>query len=273
MKILLLNTMPLYPVNNGAKLRVWNLLKLIAKHHEVTCIAMHTDTDEPDDTQTETAREFLSDLVYVKRPLSRGFRIVNGIKSLSGGQPFTYLNFYFPVFAEAIIRVMSEKDFDLVHAHHIHTLQYLDLFKDKAILLESHGIASEQWRLYGLKQRNPLRKYFCLHQANLLDRVEEEMNRSCDAVISCSERDKEQLENLCPEVPNVCIPNGVDTEYFIYPETEEERHSLVYTSAFDYVPNADAVVHFARNVFPNVTDVTATQHADGSDQFRSPAYR
>lgn len=261
MKILMLNTMPLYPANNGAKLRVYNLLKQISKRHDVTCIAMHTEHDKPSPAELQAARAFVSEVRMVQRPVSTVFRGANALKSLLMGKPFTCLNFNFPAFAKAIEEALDETDFDLIHCHQLHTLQYVDLFLDKPVLLESQGIAAQQWRGYGLGEgRNPLLKHLCLHQARQLDQSEKNLDALCDAIISCSPRDQEFLEGLCPEVPNVCIPNGVDTSYFTPQATEEEPHSLVYTSAFDYVPNADAVVHFVNDVFPRVVERCPDAH-------------
>ena len=255
MKILMLTTMPFMPTHNGSRLRTFNLLKHIVRNHEVTCIAMFTRDPAPSENDIAEMNELVHELVLVERPLSRQRRIINGVKSLLTGRPFTYLNFDFPAFANSIRRAMNNTDFDLVHARHIHTLQYIDLFLDQVILMESEGIAHEQWIMYGREQKSSLfRSSFCLHQAKQLRRVEVDMNRQCDAVISCCERDKKILEALCPEVPNICVPNGVDTEYFTCDDTEEEPHSIVYTSAFDYVPNTDAVVNFARRIFPKIIE-------------------
>ncbi len=250
----MLSTMPFYPPNSGSRLRVWNLLPFIAKRHKITFLAMYVQGHEPARKDIEQMKSQVHELKLVAMPRSLPVRILNGVKSLVSGRPFTYLNFDFPAFSDAIRQAMRKTDFDLVHTRHIHTLQYLPLFRDKPILLESEGLPAEQWRMYGQRQKNLFRRYFSLQQANLLDKVEIEMHRQCDAVVVCSERDKEVMSKACPKVPYTCVSNGVDTTYFTCPKTQTEPHSLVYTSAFDYVPNADAVVHFTSKVFPRVLE-------------------
>ena len=251
MNVLHLTTMPLWPVNNGARLRTWNLLKHVAAKHTGTLLAMYTHADAPSENDREQMASLVPDVRLIPRPTHKAFRIANGIRSLATGDAFTYLNFRFSAFAQAIEKILEEKDFDLVHCHQNHTLLYRHLFADKAILLDSHGLGATQWRAYGgNKGNNLLVRAFCLYQARLLDRLEGDMNNGCDAVLTCSELEMKSLQEKCPDVPYFFIPNGVDTEYFSSPPVEEEPFSLVYTSAFDYVPNADAVVQFVQKTLP-----------------------
>jgi len=48
----------------------------------------------------------------------------------------------------------------------------------------------------------------------------------------------------------ICIPNGIDTDYFHPEDRDRERHSVLFTGNFAYAPNLEAVVYFARQVMP-----------------------
>ena len=49
------------------------------------------------------------------------------------------------------------------------------------------------------------------------------------------------------------VPTGVDTEYFQpAPDLESREPEMVFTASMDWMPNEDAVLYFARDIFPLV---------------------
>jgi glycosyltransferase involved in cell wall biosynthesis len=72
-------------------------------------------------------------------------------------------------------------------------------------------------------------------------------------VIVCSENDAELLLKYAKKDLNVeVVPNGVDIDYFTPdPKLEDEsKNIIVYTGAFMYEPNVDAVFFFVQQILP-----------------------
>jgi glycosyltransferase involved in cell wall biosynthesis len=66
---------------------------------------------------------------------------------------------------------------------------------------------------------------------------------------------KREIGSYAENVPHekLCfIKNGIDIEFFQPSESREKGSVVIFTGAMDYFPNADAVVQFARHVFPIV---------------------
>jgi len=91
-------------------------------------------------------------------------------------------------------------------------------------------------------------------QSQCLRKVERAAFVACDLVISCSEVDKELALDLVPSAKICVVGNGVDTAYF-RPSSKWKRApmpTLLFTGAFDYGPNVDALRYFITDIFPLV---------------------
>jgi glycosyltransferase involved in cell wall biosynthesis len=63
-----------------------------------------------------------------------------------------------------------------------------------------------------------------------------------------------------PGIKPVCVPNGVDVDYFAPLHGPTKRHSLIFVSTMTWYPNVDAVLFLLRDIWPAlktlVPDVT-----------------
>jgi glycosyltransferase involved in cell wall biosynthesis len=76
--------------------------------------------------------------------------------------------------------------------------------------------------------------------------------KSFELAILNSAVDERALNELSAGLRTLTIPNGVDMEYFAPDSTPTEEDRIVFTGVMDYAPNADAVLHFAREILPVV---------------------
>jgi glycosyltransferase involved in cell wall biosynthesis len=82
-------------------------------------------------------------------------------------------------------------------------------------------------------------------------------------VIAVSDADADALRQLDPALKVHVIPNGVDTADYqretVVP-IELPSNSLVFTGTMDFRPNVDAVLWFAREVWPSVKAAIPDAH-------------
>jgi glycosyltransferase involved in cell wall biosynthesis len=97
-------------------------------------------------------------------------------------------------------------------------------------------------------------------------RFEGETVARFDRVLAVSDVDRDTLQRLYPRelaAPVSVIPTGVDTTYFA-PAAEAPQYArrIVFTGSMDWLPNADGVLYFCREVLPLIRaaepDVTFT---------------
>jgi glycosyltransferase involved in cell wall biosynthesis len=78
--------------------------------------------------------------------------------------------------------------------------------------------------------------------------------RGLDGAIGVSPTDTRLLKHTAGVRQAVTIPNGVDTDYFHPTAARAESGSLVFWGRLDFEPNADAVLWFARRVWPKLRE-------------------
>ena len=72
----------------------------------------------------------------------------------------------------------------------------------------------------------------------------------CAACLVVSEQDAAAARSMLGATMVRIVPNGVDTAYFTPSPGPAEPGALLFTGRMSYEPNADAAIHFVRDVLP-----------------------
>jgi glycosyltransferase involved in cell wall biosynthesis len=164
------------------------------------------------------------------------------------------------VATEVLSRFAKEQRYDLAHFDLISVAPYRRLFADVPATLGYHNIESHMMLRRAEKDRNWPRKLYLWQEGKRLARYERRVAHEFAGHITCSELDSVRLRELVPDIEPVCIPNGVDVDYFAPLHRPAKRHSLIFVGTLTWYPNADAVVFLLREIWPAlkaiVPDVT-----------------
>jgi polysaccharide biosynthesis protein PslH len=246
-EVKVLMAMPFSPVppDFGGALRLYHLLRQLAKRHNVTVLTYGTAEDG-----ARIRQEF--DLPHV-RTVAPTWKAV----SRRGGQlfsTFTRHSFFQQsvtggVFAAELDSILNEQKFDVVQTEVSHLGPFT--LKTAALkVLDAHNVEYDNFRR--MYQRAPwgLKK---LHYGLEYRKMKADELNWCgmqDIVLTTSDRDK-ALFSKDVRTPVFVVPNGVDTGYFT-PTTaiEPEPHSLVFTGMMAYPPNNDGITWFLDEVLP-----------------------
>jgi len=256
MRILFLSRWYPYPPSNGSKLRIYNLLRGLADCHEVTLISF---ADEPDGEL---------DLVGLQS-LCRNIQIVpwkpfqpESSKALLGffnPKPRSFIDTFSSKMKECIEQELSSNIYDAVIASQIDMAAYSPFFRQTPALFEEIevGVHYEQFmqaaslrhRLrYGLtwlKHRHYLSSL--LHNFQACTVVSEKERRTIAPIVNGS--------TITEVIPN-CI-NLADYRGFQDPV---QPNTLIFTGAFSYFPNYEAMKWFLANVFPLIQSQNRNVH-------------
>lgn len=248
MRILFLSSWYPYPPNNGIKLRNYNLLQGLAKHHEVSLISF---TDRQDvDSKDATIRSFCRD-VHVVPWEAYEPRNQQSILGLFSNTPRSIIDTYSIDMENCINEALSWQNFDLIIASEITTASYAHWFQKNPSLFEDPelGVIYDQYAnadssLYRLrngltwiKQRFYLKRLLSHFQA-------------CTVV---SEREKQLLRMAVPEYQTIeVIPNCINLSHYSGFSDRVSPDTLIFTGSFKYRVNYDAMVWFLQKVFPSI---------------------
>ncbi|EFO79497.1 glycosyl transferase group 1 [Oscillochloris trichoides DG-6] len=261
MKILFLSPYPAYPPRGGGALRIWNLLRGLAQHHDITCLSFAPDAAAVAALAPMRAHCRLATVIGPppRRLTQRAWT------TLASPLPDLALRNATPAYREALSRLLAAERFDLVHAASLEMADYgllarqfgvplisLDQFNAEYLLQRRAALSDLRRGVVG-KPRALLGGVYSLVQWRKLVAYERRVVRDYDRVLVVSAEDRAALARLAPQASLHVIPNGVDTGYFAPGVTDQGIPTdLVFTATLDYRPNIDALVWFVQQVLPRI---------------------
>lgn len=245
-RILFLSRWFPYPASNGSKLRIYNLLRGLAAHHQISLISFNDQPDQPVD------RSGLEPICQTIEVVPWQAYNPNGRRAkfaFFNPQPRFLIDTYSPEMAAAIDTAVANGRFDLIIASQIDMAAYAPHFGTLPALFEEAEIATlyEQyhqaghWRekaRYGLTWAKH-RRYL----SHLLPRF-----AACTVV---SGREKQLLQTaVAAKLPIEIIPNCLNLADYADVQPTAVANQLVFTGAFTYQPNYQAMCWFVAHVLP-----------------------
>ena len=249
MKILFLcHRMP-YPPERGGKIRPFNMIRHLARSHEVTVATLARTAQERADA--EGLRRFCDEL-HVGRLSGFGAWARFGLYGLTG-RPATFGYFHSPGLYRTVQGLLAARGFDAIFVHCSSMGAYVAGHEGCRTVMDFGDADSEKWFEYSRTAPIPLSWAFGLEGKRVRE-AERRLGAQFDAGSVNAPREREVLAAYVRS-PIAVIPNGVDLEYFqpgrqAGPGYVPSR--LVFTGNMSYRPNVDAVVHFAADVLPRV---------------------
>lgn len=241
-----------YPPDKGDKIRSWRLVEHLARRFRVHLAAF---VDDPADFAHEAFLNSVCESVFLA-PLSPRAARVKSAAGFLTGEPLTFAYYR-----------------DAAMARHVERLRARDLAAEFAFsssmapyIAAQHGTRprfvdlcdadSEKWRQYAQEGRGPMRLVYA-REAKRLAIAEAAMINWANAAFAVSPAEAGLL-NAMPDMRRqvtVC-GNGIDSDYFSPRPlaAPADAAEIVFTGAMDYAANVDAVVWFARDVWPVIRD-------------------
>jgi len=250
MRLLFITPRPTYPLDSGDRIRMYHLIKNLAKNHQIYLISFIEDKGQS--KAMDRMREFCGAVRCVYRPGYARTNIVRKVFKFFAGGSYFIDDFYSEEMRRIIKEMVSTCKFDLVHFDFIEVGQYVDDIKGIPTVLTEHDIFYLKTQRY-LKAKQPfLERLGTLREWMKLYQYEPKIWDKFDHVIATSTHDAAMIKSRRPNTKVSVVPNGVDTEFFNIKEFEKEATdeiSLVYTGTLNNIANRDAVLFFYHKIF------------------------
>ena len=153
----------------------------------------------------------------------------------------------------------NASSYDLLYFHHVRSVEWYEDVSVPAVL-DYHDAISLNYKGVLEEVSGPWRLFYQWEQPRLLGYELSCLNRFSHSFI-CSPADRDYLlkeyqvrtgENHSSSIS--VMPMGVKEELVESNLCAQEEPWIVYLGKMNYLPNEDAVVHFAREVFPLIQD-------------------
>jgi len=252
--LLLLTQRIPYPPNKGEKIRHFQILKHLAKSHNVYLGCL---VDDPDDWRhVETVRSFCAD-AYVAR-LDRRYDALSHLKALGRGDALSVALYRDRGLAEFVSRTLETVRPDIVFVCSSNMAPYVlgHPHRGRRRIVDLVDVDSEKWRAYAAKGLGPMRWLYG-REARKVFALERLVALEADWSTFVSDAEADLFRHLVPERAEniVGISNGVDCAYFDPEGGFAAPYNVgvpnfVFTGTMDYVPNVDAVTWFVADILP-----------------------
>ncbi len=251
MNVLFLTSRFPYPPIGGDKLRAYHLIQHLATRHRVTVVAAYErekDLQALDEFRNRVHRVVP---VHIPKPISY-WKAFLGIFRRS---PLQCHYYYTARLQQVVDRELASGEVHLVFVHLIRMAQYVRnrrQVKRFIDLTDAISLNYERAKTY----RSGWFKWVNLVEHRRVRRYEAQIVREFDRSFVISEVDRDYLLNLAPGAPLEVLENGVDLTYFHPPEQwPDAPRRIVFLGNMRTFPNQDAVLFFARHVFPRLRAV------------------
>jgi sugar transferase (PEP-CTERM/EpsH1 system associated) len=252
LRILLVSPWVPWPPHDGARIRILNTVRHLARRHRVTLVAPLRSRAEP----AMAARLApLCDAV-VTAPLPGGALAVarRALRGALQGRPLVESVHRGPALAAEIRRLTARDDYDIVQVEFSWFAAHLGDVAPGCrarTVLSMHNVESLRFARELSGRTTPARRVVLAWDQVLAAGWEERVVGGVDGVSTVSEADRRWVARAAPGAVVAVSPNGVDTEHFQPPGTPAGR-SLIFTGAMNYPPNVDAATWFCGEIWPRV---------------------
>ncbi|MCK5160615.1 MAG: glycosyltransferase [Candidatus Aureabacteria bacterium] len=252
MNVLFLTIRLPYPLDSGANIRTFNLIKYISERRNVILLSIFGSKRDNNEALAHLAKYCKEvKVVFNKERFSKAALFLKLICSIFTEKPATIFKYYFPDAKTKVLEIISTKKIGLIHCDHLHMAQYVEHITDIPKLLDEHNIEHLLIKRYVKEQKNLIKKLLVLFfQYVKLKKYESAMAQRFDYCTVVSDVDKKSLESIAPGVSAYVISNGVDINFYKPQQIEPQPNNLVFTGGMDWFPNEDAVLYFCDKVYP-----------------------
>ncbi|MCX6894527.1 MAG: glycosyltransferase family 4 protein, partial [Verrucomicrobia bacterium] len=257
MNIVWLKTGPLHPLDTGGKIRTFNMLRALARQHQVTYLSL-CPPGIPENIR-QSAAEYCRRAAWIPwreaRKGSVAFYSQLVANQIGSKLPFVIQKYRSAKMALAIHELDRLGTCDLIVCDFLTPAVNL-IWPGRPLrtptLLFQHNVESLIWQRMQANATG-LKRAYLRGQWRRMKKFEQESGRRFDGVVAVSEEDAAVFRREFG-LNNVlgAVPTGVDCDFFAESRTPRQEHSLVFLGSMDWMPNIDAVEFFTAEIWPAV---------------------
>lgn len=254
MRILWIKTELLHPVDKGGKIRTYQMLRALARRHDVKYLCLD-DGNRADDAE-QLAKEYCSDLEVVRfSPPEKGSLrfYVALFWNLFSSLPYAIDRYRCDRFSHAISE--HARTADLVVCDFLAPSINVSQLAAPVVLFQ-HNVEAMIWQRHASVPQHPFRRAYMSLQARRMSRFEASECRRFNRVIAVSEADAEVMKSKYGVTRVSHVGTGVDTGFFTRSANSASdgapSKDIVFVGSMDWMPNDEGIRWFVSDVFPLV---------------------
>jgi glycosyltransferase involved in cell wall biosynthesis len=253
MRILFVSPYFPIPQRSGGKVRVFHVLRELARTEQVTLACYLSRQSEPFVREIEQwgVEVHVLPREVRRRPLSRHLRFLPTPIPFSLVDPDRRMQ-------KMVRGLWAAGDYDLLQVEFL-AMAYVaegSTFEGRRFLTHHYSATDHYRRALRIRAKTSARYWIEWIESAKVPAYEREMLERFSSVFVTSEQDRMLLSAVSPSARLVVANNGVDTAFYQSARSDDDRRSklLVSTCSFLTDTNIDSVVWFVEEAWPRIVD-------------------
>ncbi len=250
MKILWVKAGGLVPPDIGGKIRSYNILRQLAKHHQITFFSFYAA--HANDVHEELGQTFHRVVcIPLELPSPKGAgELLNYAAHLLSREPYNLTKYCRPIVREKLRALLRQTTYDVILCDFLASAGVIPWDWPCPKILFTHNVEAAIWQRHHEVSRNPLWKAVSWVEWKRMEVAERRYLQKADHVFAVSHNDRDMFAKFLDPLKLSVIQTGADTEFF-QPRAESEiPNSLVFIGSMNWLPNEDGIFYFVNEIFP-----------------------
>ncbi len=253
MKVLMLTPYLPYPPSSGGQVRSYNLIKNLAKKHQITLFSLIKSEEEK--KYIFELEKFCREVFVFRRP-RKPWTIRNILRTGFGFYPFLVVRNLSSEEKKMVSKKLLEEKFDLIHAETFYTMPHIPETKIP-ILLVDQTIEFQVYQHYADSSSFWFIKPFLYLDVFKIKFWEVRFWRKATRVVAVSENDKKKMLMLEPNLRVDVVPNGAGEDLLNLWEKRRidfKKPIVFFQGNFSWLQNTEAARILAKEIFPKIKE-------------------
>jgi glycosyltransferase involved in cell wall biosynthesis len=253
-RILVVCPGPIYPIEMGSQVRMYNMIRGLSKDHCVDVIAKVPEKGHLTNEYSAKIKNICSKYYPILAPNKENIfkRIYYKIKRVfieSGLIPDILFYYSITKLQKKILQIANSKKYDIILCNYWYSCSFYDKLRYRPYLaLDTHDLNFEKYKL-ALKSKRSRQK----NQKKLARYKELELKYTGknDLIISASENDYQFFKKAFPEKDHLKIPIGQDlTGYLTYNSDSKYKNTILFYGSMSSEQNIKAFFRLYNHILP-----------------------
>lgn len=248
MKILLISSFLPYPLYSGGHIRLYNIIKELSVHHEITLVcekrAYQTEQD------IEAVKKYCKEIITVDRKKQWSAGVV--LQTIFSANSFLITGHTLPEMRERISALLTHHSYDVIHCETSYVMQNIPSTTIPVVLVE-HNIEYTIYDRFVKQKGFPVRPLLGIDVAKL-KRNEESFWKKATISVAVSPPEEKVIAKKAKKT--ALVSNGVDLAAFSMKHISFplQNKKLLYIGDFSYIQNQDAAMYLLKEIYPKIKE-------------------
>ncbi len=252
MKILQICQRPPHPPIDGGAIGMDNItLGMIERGHQVKVLTVATSKHPVQ--YDKISKEYIEKTGLEAVFIDTSIHVMDAFINLFQSDSYNVKRFVSADFERKLTEILGQHDYDIILLESLYVTPYIDLirsFSNAKVVLRSPNVEYVIWDRVADNSNNIIKKRYLSLLSKRLKEYEQSVLNKLDGIASVTKEDLALFKEMGFKGKGIAVPTGIiiDKDLFGKKEHEEEL-SVFHIASMNWLPNAEAVDWFLKNVW------------------------